>query len=117
MKAGALILGLMLVFVSYACGRAKLSALAPALSSLSAHKPATETSPTPTPEKIDFAKQVRPILESRCTPCHFAGGKMYERLPFDRAETITLLGTKLFSRIKDEKEQRLIREFLSQQSE
>ena len=117
MKVCALILALMLVYVCNACGRAKPNALAPAVSSLSVHKSANEASPTPTPEKIDFTKQVRPILESRCMPCHFAGGKMYERLPFDRAETITLLGTKLFTRIKDEKEQRLIREFLSQQAE
>lgn len=39
---------------------------------------------------------------------------MYDRLPFDRPETIKTLGTKLFTRIKDEKEQRLIQEFLSQ---
>jgi hypothetical protein len=39
---------------------------------------------------------------------------MYERLPFDRPETIKQLGTKLFTRIKDEHEQRLIREFLAQ---
>jgi hypothetical protein len=65
--------------------------------------------------KVDFATQIKPILESRCMPCHFAGGKMYERLPFDRPETITKLATKLFTRIKDEHERRLIREFLSQQ--
>ena len=47
-------------------------------------------------------------------PCHFAGGKVYKKLPFDRAETVTNLGTKLFTRIKDENEQRLIREFLGQ---
>ena len=41
---------------------------------------------------------------------------MYEKLPFDKAETITKLGTKLFSRIKNEDEQRIIREFLSEQS-
>jgi len=40
---------------------------------------------------------------------------MYERLPFDRPETIKKLGTKLFTRLKDEKEQRLIQEFLSQE--
>lgn len=39
---------------------------------------------------------------------------MYERLPFDRAETIRVLGTKLFTRIKDEREQALIRTFLEQ---
>jgi hypothetical protein len=65
--------------------------------------------------KVDFATQVRPILESRCQPCHFSGGKVYDRLPFDRPETIKTLGTKLFTRIKDENERRLIREFLSQE--
>lgn len=39
---------------------------------------------------------------------------MYQRLPFDRPETITGLGTKLFTRIQDEKERQMIREFLSQ---
>ena len=61
-------------------------------------------------EKVDFATQIRPILEERCRPCHFAGGKVYEHLPFDRPATITTLGTKLFTRIKDENERRLIRE-------
>lgn len=42
---------------------------------------------------------------------------MYERLPFDRADTIKTLGAKLFTRIKDEKEQSIIREFLKQQAE
>lgn len=65
--------------------------------------------------RVDFATQVRPILEARCRPCHFAGGKVYEHLPFDRPATITTLGTKLFTRIKDENERRLIRDFLSQQ--
>ena len=41
---------------------------------------------------------------------------MYEKLPFDKPETITKLGTKLFTRIKDEDERRIIREFLSEQS-
>jgi hypothetical protein len=35
-----------------------------------------------------FASSVRPILEAHCTPCHFPGGKMYERLPFDKPETL-----------------------------
>jgi hypothetical protein len=41
---------------------------------------------------------------------------MYEKLPFDKPETITKLGTKLFTRVKNEDEQRVIREFLSEQS-
>ena len=41
---------------------------------------------------------------------------MYEKLPFDKPETITNLGTKLFTRIKNEDQQRVIGEFLSKQS-
>src|SRR5262249_16994752 len=67
-------------------------------------------------ERPTFASDVRPILQSSCQPCHFQGGKMYEKLPFDKPETITQLGTKLFTRIKSEDQQRIIREFLSTQS-
>ena len=62
--------------------------------------------------KPDFDKDIKPILQSRCQPCHFPGGKVYDKLPFDRPDTIKRLGTKLFTRIKDEKEQKLIRDFL-----
>ncbi|HEX8845660.1 MAG TPA: hypothetical protein VF791_13495 [Pyrinomonadaceae bacterium] len=92
------------------CGCAKLKASAPAVPVESAHEPTVSS-----PAKVDFKTQIRPILEARCMPCHFAGGTMYERLPFDRPETIKKLGTKLFTRLKDEKEQRLIQEFLSQE--
>ena len=66
------------------------------------------------PSRIDFPSQIKPILEARCQPCHFNGGKVYASMPFDRPETIKRLGTKLFTRIKDEKEQQLIRQFLAQ---
>ncbi len=61
----------------------------------------------------DFATEIKPIFQARCQPCHFPNGKVYDRLPFDKPETIIRLGTKLFTRIKDEKEQRLIRDFLA----
>ena len=64
--------------------------------------------------KVDFNTEIKPIFQARCQPCHFQGGKVYNEMPFDKPETITRLGTKLFTRIKDEKEQRLIREFLDQ---
>jgi hypothetical protein len=76
----------------------------------------TLTSIKPMAERLTFASDIRPILESRCQPCHFQGGQMYEKLPFDKPETITKLGTKLFTRIKNEDEQRVIREFLLEQS-
>ena len=108
MKVCVLFLALALAAGYEACGREMHDAAAPGLSAAGA--------PPETP-RVDFDTQVRPVLASRCTPCHFEGGTMYKRLPFDRPETIRTLGTKLFTRIKDEKEQRLIRDFLAQQSE
>jgi uncharacterized membrane protein len=64
-------------------------------------------------KKPDFATEIKPIFQARCQSCHFAGGQVYDRMPFDQPETITRLGTKLFTRIKDEKERHLIREFLA----
>ena len=65
-------------------------------------------------KKPDFDKEIKPIFQARCQPCHFQGGQVYDQMPFDKPETITRLGTKLFTRIKDEKERGLIREFLAQ---
>lgn len=64
--------------------------------------------------RVDFDTQIKPILQSKCMPCHFSGGAQYEKLPFDRPETIKKLGAKLFTRIKDEDHRRLIRDFLAQ---
>ena len=117
MRVCVLILALALFAVYNACGGAMRDAAAPALSGLSVLGHANP-SPSETPQpRVDFDTQVRPLLASRCTPCHFEGGTMYKRLPFDRPETIKTLGTKLFTRIKDEKEQRLIRDFLAQPAE
>ena len=65
--------------------------------------------------KVDFSTQIKPILEAKCQPCHFSGGKVYAKMPFDRPETIKTLGTKLFTRIKDENERHLISDFLAQE--
>jgi uncharacterized membrane protein len=65
--------------------------------------------------KVDFQTQIQPVLQAKCQPCHFSGGKVYSSMPFDRPQTIKTLGTKLFTRIKDENERRLIREFLAQE--
>ena len=81
--------------------RGNATAAAASLSATSSPKPSFET-------------DIKPIFQAKCQPCHFQGGKVYDKMPFDKAETITRLGTKLFTRIKDEKEQRLIREFLDQ---
>jgi hypothetical protein len=75
---------------------------------------AAEADAAPATLAVDFARGVRPILESRCQPCHFPGGRMYDRLPFDKPETIRELGERLFTRIKAENEQAVIRQFLAQ---
>ena len=76
---------------------------------------ATALAKAESPARIDFATQIKPLLDPKCQPCHFNGGKVYATMPFDRAETIKTLGTKLFTRIKDKKQQQLIRDFLAQQ--
>ena len=69
----------------------------------------------PAPDRaVDFQSQVRPLLEARCSPCHFAGGRMYEKLPFDQPATIHHLGERLFTRIQLAEEQALLRAFLTQ---
>ena len=63
---------------------------------------------------IDFKTQIQPILQKRCSPCHFPGGKMYERLPFDTASSVFLKKEMILKRIKDEPDNKLIREFIEQ---
>ena len=116
MRGSMLILALILASAYNMCRPAKPNTARPT-SGASTHNPATSSSSLAAPARVDFATQIRPILESRCQPCHFPGGKVYERLPFDRPETINALGTKLFTRIKDESERRLISDFLSKQSD
>jgi hypothetical protein len=77
--------------------------------------PSAASAPAPVvAHHVDFATQIQTILESHCQPCHFEGGQMYERLPFDKGETIVGLGEKLFSRIEDERERGVTRELLAQ---
>ena len=109
MRTAVLVLLLSLVVTCYACGRINASKLASnsvAASPVSAGSVAT---------RVDFTTQIKPIFEARCQPCHFSGGKVYAKMPFDRAETIKTMGTKLFTRIKDENERRVIRDFLAQE--
>ena len=72
-----------------------------------------EAAPAPK-ARVDFDTQVKPIFQSKCMPCHFSGGQMYDRLPFDKPDTIIRLGFKVFTRIKEENDRRLIEDFLTQ---
>lgn len=105
------ILGLALLLGT--CAPARTPIPPPEIQPVSTH--AAIPAPSAPPQAVDFQTQIRPILEARCRPCHFEGGTMHERLPFDRPETIHTLGEKLFTRIRDEAEQTLLRSFLARE--
>jgi len=66
-------------------------------------------------DTIDFNTQVQPILVKNCSPCHFTGGKMYDKLPFDKDTTIINHQATVLKRIKGE-ENTLIRSFFEQKT-
>ena len=79
-----------------------------------AGSPANVSTSSTAKARVDFDTQLKPIFKSKCMPCHFSGGQMYDRLPFDQPATIRKLGTRLFTRIKEDENRRLIEDFLTQ---
>ncbi len=67
-------------------------------------------------DTINFTGSVQPIFVKNCSPCHFPGGKMYERMPFDKDTTIIHHEAGILKRIKDSDENLIIRSFILQQS-
>ncbi|MBI4548482.1 MAG: hypothetical protein HY707_10900 [Ignavibacteriae bacterium] len=55
-----------------------------------------------------FHNDVLPLLQSNCNPCHFSGGKVYKKLPFDDYKTVVSLGKKLTTRLKQKEQQAII---------
>ena len=117
MRTAALVLFFTLVVTCYACGHINARSKTASNSlSVSLENPGAEPAKAETrAARVDFATQIKPIFEARCQPCHFSGGKVYAKMPFDSSETIRNMGTKLFTRIKDENERRVIRDFLAQE--
>lgn len=85
----------------------------PLLAAMAASFAAAVPPARPPTRRVDFDREVRPIL-ARCQPCHAEGGAVYGQYPFDRPATVYLLGERLFTRIKDERERAVIRAFLAQ---
>lgn len=80
----------------------------------------SEDAPTVTTQQSDpisFTEHIQPILVTRCSPCHFTGGKMYAKLPFDKSATIVRPEIKsgILKRIKDEQENELIKRFMEKE--
>ncbi len=55
-----------------------------------------------------FQKDILPLLQTNCKPCHFPGGTKYQKLPFDDSSTVFNLGKKLNSRLKEKEQQKII---------
>lgn len=65
-------------------------------------------------DSISFTVQIQPILIKRCSPCHFTGGKMYARMPFDHDTTIINHSEGILRRIKTGDDNLILRSFIEQ---
>ena len=62
-----------------------------------------------------YRANVLPLLQANCNPCHFPGGKVYKKLPFDDSVTVTRLGKKLDTRLKKKEQQAIINGWIGSQ--
>ena len=101
---------LSILFLSYQCRKD------PASTSVdnTVQKEVSKTESQPAIELIDFKSGIQPILQARCSPCHFSGGKMYAKMPFDSASTIRNHKEGILRRIKDPVESEKIKTFVEQ---
>jgi len=67
-------------------------------------------------DTINYQTQIQPILEKHCSPCHFTGGKMYEKMPFNKGATIIGHEAGILRRIKEEKDVALIRQYVMERA-
>ena len=61
----------------------------------------------------DFDAEIKPIFLNHCQPCHFPGGKMYAKMPFDNPQTIRDHQVGILRRIKDSVDVERIKAFLA----
>jgi hypothetical protein len=65
-------------------------------------------------DTVNYNTQVMPLLQKKCSPCHFPGGKMYAKMPFDKSTTIISHEAGVLKRFSDEKELALVKQFIHQ---
>ena len=66
-------------------------------------------------DSLYFAENIKPILIKNCSPCHFPGGKVYAKMPFDAPLTIvSLKKDRVLMRLKNEDEKEVIKRFIEQ---
>ena len=86
------------------------------MEAISTQRQDTISTKTDTLAAINFSKEIQPILQTRCSPCHFTGGKMYAKMPFDKAETILTHQPGVLRRIKEDPDAQKIKDFFRQNS-
>lgn len=64
--------------------------------------------------RYSYRDHVLPILQAKCQPCHFEGGKVYGKLPFTDSTVVAKLGKKLNTRLKDSADQATVLAWTSQ---
>ena len=52
------------------------------------------------PKPVTFAADIAPLLAAKCQPCHFKGGKVFDKLPFDQYKTVAKIASRLNTRLK-----------------
>jgi hypothetical protein len=82
--------------------RAASAAPSPVASAPLTAVPSPSPLPAPTEAPDLFATVVRPVLKTRCSPCHEPGGKLYDRLPFDNPKVVSSHSEKVLRRLKGE---------------
>jgi len=95
--------GRMLISLVVAVASARCAASQPPRTATPAAVPAAREASTPAEPggRTAFDDQVKPVLARTCAPCHNPGGKMYERLPFDDAETVASHAEGILRRLKE----------------
>ncbi len=67
-------------------------------------------------DSVNFNTEVMPLLKTKCSPCHFEGGKMYEKMPFDNGLTIISHQAGILKRLTTEPVGTLIKQFIEERN-
>ena len=70
--------------------------------------PQKEKTARPKNTAYTYHGDILPLLQANCNPCHFPGGKVYKKLPFDDSVTVAKLGKKLNTRLQKKEQQAII---------
>jgi len=72
--------------------------------SVSAAAPSSPHRSQDKPKPVTFTADIAPLLAAKCQPCHFEGGKVFDKLPFDQYQTVVKIAPRLHTRLKGDDE-------------